>query len=333
MAATVSEYLIGVDGGNSKTDVVVASTDGELLARTRGAGVNSPLAGVARWREDLVTLVEEARWRAGVGLDTRAAAAAFFLANVDLPAEHQLAQRELSAVIPAATTVVHNDTLAVLRAGATREWGVAVVSGAGINAVGVGPDGRVEGYLALGDITGDSGGGMDIGVNGLGAAMRARDGRGPDTALVKTVPEHFGLATPEDVAIAVHHGDIAHHDLLVLAPVVFATAAEGDPVARRILDDFADEVATMAAALVRRLDLTGTDVEVVLGGGVLHTGDRAVLDRVTAGVTATAPAAQVTVLEVTPVYGALVEAFNRAGADPRGLAPLRAALVRQPPAA
>src|SRR5215813_9584504 len=176
----VSSYVIGVDGGNSKTDVVVASTDGQLLARTRGGGVNSPLAGVERWREDLVTLVEEARWRAGVGAETRAASAAFFLANVDLPAEHQLAQRELAAVIPAARTVVHNDTLAVLRAGATRDWGVAVVSGAGINAVGVGPDGRVEGFLALGDITGDSGGGHDIGVHGLGAAMRACDGRGPD---------------------------------------------------------------------------------------------------------------------------------------------------------
>src|SRR5262247_2420587 len=101
IAALVAEYVIGVDGGNSKTDVVIASTDGDLLGRVRGAGVDSPLAGLERWRRDLVTLVAEARRQANVGPDTTAAAAAYFLANVDLPAEYEIAQRELSAATPA----------------------------------------------------------------------------------------------------------------------------------------------------------------------------------------------------------------------------------------
>jgi N-acetylglucosamine kinase-like BadF-type ATPase len=323
----MAEYVLGIDGGNSKTEVVVATTDGEILARTRGAGVRSPLGDVDQWRDDLVRLVDVALSEASITPDTSAASAAYFLANVDLPAEHEIARRELTAVTAAEVTVVHNDTLAVLRAGARRRWGIAVVGGAGINAVGVGPDGRTEGFLALGDITGDFGGGQHLGVLGLGAAMRAVDGRGPATSLAAAVPAHFDLPSPEDVAVAVHHGEIVYEDLHVLAPVVFAAAWDGDPVAVGILSLFADEVATMAATLIRRLRLTDSDVEVILGGGAMRNGHADFLRQVESGIAAVAPRAEVRLLDVVPVYGALVEAFDQAGADPEGLRRLRPSMV------
>jgi N-acetylglucosamine kinase-like BadF-type ATPase len=323
----MAEYVLGIDGGNSKTEVVVATTDGEILARTRGPGVRSPLGHVDRWRDDLIRLVDAALTEASITPDTRAASAAYFLANVDLPAEHEIARRELPVVTAADVTVVHNDTLAVLRAGAQRRWGIAVVAGAGINAVGVGPDGRTEGFLALGDITGDFGGGQHLGVLGLGAAMRAVDGRGAATVLTTTVPAHFGLPSPEDVAVAVHHREIEYEDLHVLAPVVFAAARDGDPVAVRIMSMFADEVATMATTLIRRLGLTGSDVEVVLGGGAMRNGHPDFLRQVKRGVAAVAPEAEVSLLDVVPAYGALVEAFDQAGADPDGLRRLRPSMA------
>jgi N-acetylglucosamine kinase-like BadF-type ATPase len=323
----MAEYVLGIDGGNSKTEVVVATTDGEILARTRGAGVRSPLGDVDRWRNDLVRLVDSALYEASITPDTRAASAAYFLANLDLPAEHEIARRELPAVTAAEVTVVHNDTLAVLRAGARRRWGIAVVAGAGINAVGVGPDGRMEGFLALGDITGDFGGGQHLGVLGLGAAMRAVDGRGPATSLVATVPAYFDLPSPESVAVAVHHGEIVYEDLHVLAPVVFAAAQDGDPVGVGILSMFADEVATLAATLIRRLSLTDSDVEVVLGGGAMRNGHPDFLRRVERGIAAVAPRAEVSLLDVVPVYGALVEAFDQAGANRDALRRLRPSMV------
>jgi N-acetylglucosamine kinase-like BadF-type ATPase len=320
----MTEYVIGVDGGNSKTEVVIATTDGQLLASTRGPGVRSPLHDLDRWREDLTSLVDRARREARI--DAPAASAAFFLANVDLPAEHDIARRELTAAIPSTVTVVYNDTLAVLRAGGRRRWGVAVVAGAGMNAVGVDADGRTEGFLALGDITGDFGGGQHLGVLALGAAIRAVDGRGPETALSRAVPAYFDLTSAEDVAVAVHRGEVDYESLHVLAPVVFATARAGDPVARRLMSMFAEESATMATTLIRRLRLADADVDVVLGGGSMRNGDPAFLGQVTAGVTAVAPRAVVSVLDVAPVYGALVEAFDQAGADRSALPRLRAAL-------
>ena len=323
----MTEHVVGVDGGNSKTDAVVASTSGRVLARRRGPGVVSPLADPAGWRDRLASLVEQTRRDAGIGSAGKAACVVYFLANVDLAAERRVAQRELESTGQAEITVVQNDTLAVLRAGASRGWGVAVVSGAGINAVGRHPSGRTAGFLALGDYTGDSGGGLDLGIAGLGAAVRARDGRGRPTLLTASVPAHFGLRRPEDVAVAVHNGSIRHDGLHVLAPVVFAAAAAGDAVAARLVDAFADEVAAMATALVRRLRLTRTDVEVVLGGGTLQTGDAVLHERVTAGVTAVAPRAQVRVLDVPPVFGAVAEAWTRIGAADTALRRIRRTLA------
>ena len=319
------DHVVAVDGGNSKTDVVVASTTGRVLARTRGPGVISPLGHPAGWRDGLAALVTSAQRAAGVR--GTAACAAYFLANVDLPAEFRIARRELAGAGLAAVTVVRNDTLAVLRAGASRDWGVAVVSGAGINAVGVHPSGRTAGFLALGDYTGDSGGGMGLGIGALGAAIRSRDGRGPATVLARTVPAAFGLRRPAEVAIAVHTGAVRYDGLHVLAPVLFAAAAEGDAVATGLVDAFADEVAAMATALIRRLRLTRSDVEVVLGGGNLQTGNDVLHDRVAAGVTAAAPRARVCVLDAPPVFGAVVEAWAAVGAPPAALRRVRRALT------
>jgi N-acetylglucosamine kinase-like BadF-type ATPase len=321
----VPEHVVAVDGGNSKTDVVVASTAGRVLARARGPGVVSPLGDPAGWRDGLTALVASAQRAAGVR--GPAACAAYFLANVDLPAEFRIARRELAGAGLAETTVVRNDTLAVLRAGTSRDWGIAVVSGAGINAVGVHPSGRTAGFLALGDYTGDAGGGIGLGIAALGAAVRSQDGRGPATALARSIPAAFGLRRPAEVAVAVHTGAVPYDGLHGLAPVLFATAADGDPVATGLVNAFADEVAVMATALIRRLRLTRSDVEVVLGGGTLQTGNGVLHERVAAGVAAVAARATVTVLDAPPVFGAVVEAMTVAGAPPPALRRVRRALL------
>ncbi len=320
----MSEYVVAVDGGNSKTDVVIVNTAGKLLARVRGPGVSSPLQDPGTWRKGLTSLVDEARAQAGISLTSKATCAVYYLANVDLLSERRVAQRELDAAGLATLTVVQNDSLAVLRAGTTHGWGIAVVAGAGINAVGVHPSGKVAGFRSLGDYTGDAGGGQYIGLQGLIAAVRAQDGRGPATSLTKSVPSHFGLRTADDVAIAVHHDEIEYEELLVLAPLVFAAAKAGDEVALRIITAFADEVALMAITLIRRLHLVRTDVEVVLGGGTLQTGYARLFDRVNAQVLASVPQATVSVLDVSPVFGAVVEAFDRIGAGEPALRTARA---------
>ena len=68
---------------------------------------------------------------------------------------------------------------------------------------------------------------------------------------------------------ALHLEHIEHARRHELTPVLFATAADGDPVARALVDRLADEVASMAIVALTRLDLLDEETPVLLGGGVL----------------------------------------------------------------
>jgi hypothetical protein len=103
-----------------------------------------------------------------------------------------------------ATVEVRNDTFAILRAGVADPRGVAVVCGAGINCVGMRPDGRTARFPAIGRISGDWGGGWGLAEEALWFAARAEDGRGEPTELTRTLPAHFGLDSMYALIEALH---------------------------------------------------------------------------------------------------------------------------------
>jgi N-acetylglucosamine kinase-like BadF-type ATPase len=312
----VSRYVIAADGGNSKTDLVLATTGGRIVSRVRGRGTHPHIDGIESMAADLAGLARRAVAQAGLSERTTIVAATFHLANLDLPGEERAAATALHRAGVAGAVTAANDTIAVLRAGCPDGWGVAVVSGAGVNAMGRHPNGRVARFLALGEITGDWGGGYRVGLAGLGAAVRAGDGRGARTVLAERIAAHFDRPTAEAVAIAVHRREITHSQLQGLAPVVFDAADGGDGVAGGIVVRLADEVATMATALLRRLRLLRADAPVVLGGGTLQTPNALLHRRIAEQLARTAPRARPAMLDVSPVAGTVTEALELAGARP-----------------
>ncbi len=326
--------MLAVDGGNSKTDLALLARDGRLLAAVRGPTISHQVVGLSAGTERLVALARDARARAGLPDDRPAEIGAYTLAGADTATDIRRLTAALAASGVARETLVVNDAFAPVRAGSERGWGVGVICGAGVNAAGIAPDGRTARLAALGDISGDWGGGGDISMAALGAAVRARDGRGPRTALEALVPGHFGLARPLDVTNAIEHGRIHVAQLRGLSPVVFEAAGGGDSVARSILDRLADEIATMGLAIIRRLHLTRRDVDVVLAGGVFRAQDPAFEARIASGIHLVAPLAQIHRLDAPPVLGAALLGFDRlpglsAVARREALARARATLVAE----
>jgi N-acetylglucosamine kinase-like BadF-type ATPase len=307
--------VVGVDGGNSKTDLVLCTDAGAPLAYLRGPSISHQVVAMPDAVTRFRTLLDAAQRSADLPAGSAIAAAAFCLAGADSAADIRRLREAFEAALPAVPIQVLNDSFGILRAGTDRGWGVALICGAGVNATAVTPDGRVAGLAALGDISGDWGGGSDLGLAALGAAVRARDGRGPRTALEHAVPAHFGLKTPAAVTGALYRDELDATRLRELSPVVFAAAAAGDAVARQVVDRLADELATMAGAVIRRLHLARTDAEVVLGGGVFATDDRAFYARLADRLHATAPRARITRLEKPPVLGAALLALDEAGSE------------------
>ena len=114
-----------------------------------------------------------------------------------------------------------NDSFALLRAGTDAPDAVAVVCGAGINCVGRGR--ATVGTPASprsGRISGDWGGGLELGDEALWWAARADDGRGPSTVLTSLVPDFFGLPDVPAVYEAIHFGQLDQRRLIELAPTV-----------------------------------------------------------------------------------------------------------------
>ena len=312
--------VLAVDGGNSKTDLALVARDGSLIASGRGATIShqsselgadaSPSeragAGMARLR----ALASEALAARGSttpdgAVGTRLAEVAVLcLAGADFPRDVRLLTRAAEAERLARRYLVRNDAFAALRAGAEAGWGIALICGAGINAVGVSPAGRTAAFPAVGEISGDWGGSWSVGMAGLAAAVRARDGRGPRTDLERSVPAHFGLAQPAAVTRAFYGQRVPMARVRELSPVVFAAAATGDAVAREIVDRLADELAAMAVALGRRLGLLRRDVAIVLAGGVFRTDDPAFYRRLEERIHARMPGARVARLTAPPVLGA-----------------------------
>jgi N-acetylglucosamine kinase-like BadF-type ATPase len=239
----------------------------------------------------------------------------YCLAGADLPVDDRRLSRAVARHDWTTTSLVRNDTFAVLRAGSDRGWGIAVVCGHGMNAAGMAPDGRTFRFPAKGDVSGDWGGGADLGRSALWYAVRSDDGRGDSTELARAVPGHFRMRGTKQLVEAFHLGRVGEGRLGELAPVVFRVAGRGDAVARAILDRQADEVAAMAAVVARRLRLSNADVDVVLGGGVFRNRDRTFARRVQEGVLARLPGARITVLTAPPVVGAALLGLDHIGAS------------------
>ena len=310
------KLALAVDGGNSKTDLALVDADGSMLALVRGPLSSPHHVGLDGCLEVLEGLLADALAQAGLRRNGPVAeVGAFLLAGVDFPNEEREVEVALTARGWAAKTIVGNDTFAVLRAGTARGWGVAVVCGSGINCVGVAPDGRHARFPALGAITGDWGGGYDVGMAALSAAARSEDGRGPKTSLEQRVPAHFGLRTPREVAEQMHVEQIPVRRVIELAPLVVAAAAD-DPVAAEIVDRLAAEVVALARAALTRLELTAEPVEVLLGGGLLQPGNGRLLDGIDAGMRDVGPAITVRTTTLPPIVGAALLGLDELGANP-----------------
>jgi N-acetylglucosamine kinase-like BadF-type ATPase len=312
------DAILAIDAGNSKTDVCVVSADGELLGSARGGPFLPHRVGATAAVAAIAPAVSQALSRAG-SVEVRHVAAC--LANVDLPVEHEAIEAAVAGAGWAPSYDVVNDTFALLRAGLDTSQGVAVVCGAGINCTGVLADGTTVRFAAVGHISGDWGGGGHLWQEAMWWAARAEDGRGPDTALRTALPQHVGLSSMAELIEAVHLGALPEDRCMELTPLLFSLAEAGDEVAARVVRRQAEEVVSLAATAIRRLDALAAPIDVVLGGGVLTAGHRLLMDEITRLLAVEAPLAVARAVEAPPIVGAALLALDRirapAGAQER----------------
>ena len=193
--------------------------------------------------------------------------------------------------------------------------GIALVGGAGVNAIGVNERGVDARFAALGDISGDFGGGGGIAVAGVGAAVRAEERRGPKTSLGRAILASTGHSSLRELLDAILDGTFDQDRIGALAPVVLQQSERGDHVAREIEAYMIKHAVAYATASQLRAPIKRRPIPIVLIGGTLNAPLRGYQARIRSALRAALPPIDVRPLRAAPALGALLYALD--AAEPR----------------
>lgn len=300
--------VLGVDGGGTKTEAIVADLTGDVLGTGRSGGSNWEIVGREAAAAEIGTAVDGAlaaarRRRADV------VSAAFGLAGIDWPADVAPMRDALARLHLPGLAIVENDSLIALRAGAPSGWGIVSNVGTGTVTAGRDASGRWFRTMAVG--WGEPSGASSLAREAVHAIAAAHHGTGPDTALTERVVERLGRASVLDL-----FESISRQHLRVgpdLAPLVDEVARAGDTVAIELIRSSGRRHGEMVVGVARRLALTSDRFELVrCGSRHLHATpffDEAFV----AAVAADCPHAEAIMFDGRPATGAVLLALDAIG--------------------
>jgi N-acetylglucosamine kinase-like BadF-type ATPase len=305
-------HVLGLDAGGTKTVCLLADATGRVMSSARGPGANLQAQGELEVEKVLHEVMESAL----AGRPIAPAAICLGIAGADRPDDAAMMRGIMRRIGYKSPTLVVNDALVALTAGAGDGPGIVVICGTGSICYGRNEDGQAARSGGWGYILGDEGSGYWIGRRALAAVVRHADGRGPATTLAPRILEHFRVRGVPDLVQEVHLRDPRRHRVASTARAVQAACDEGDVVAREIVDRATDELVIAAGSVAERLAMRGLVFPLVLAGGVLRVLP-ALRQQLLARLPDVAPRSSPRLLTGEPAVGAVRLALAEAGGGAR----------------
>jgi glucosamine kinase len=302
------ELVAGVDGGGSKTRLILATETGEEIASVEGGSSAMRPGEAERAGATIADLMRKALSTAGI-LDSVPTILYGGFAGVGREEERRDLENELNRLGVAEEVVVDSDAAIALVDTFGDGPGIILLAGTGSIAYARGIDGTFSRCGGWGPVFGDEGSGAWIGRRALGIVAAAADGREAPTALTGSILTAAEVNTVEELipwGIAASTTTIAG-----LAPVVIAAAAAGDPRANALVALAAEELVVHIRALAVRVfgDERAT-IPVALSGGLLQKGSL-LRKKLEQRIRSAVPGAQLKSGEIIPVRGAVRAAIQR----------------------
>lgn len=262
-------YIIGVDGGNSKTDYLLFDIQGNFVDH-----INAGTCSHEQFSDSYVSAhrvmnqnVQQLLERNQLSMD-QVVAGAFGLAGADIPSQkEQLA--EVIRRIGFTHFAVDNDSFLGVKAGSDKGYGICSINGSGTSTGGISPTGNRLQVGGVGsELSGDEGGGFFLARKVLRAVYDAFYRMGPQTVMIQPVMELLQIQSKEYYIEYVLEGVLKRTlPNTQIMQILFAAADNGDTVALQILDNTANQLARSSVGCMHNLDF-GDEVDIILAGSV-----------------------------------------------------------------
>jgi len=294
----VTRYFLGVDGGRSSTKALLGDASGRVIGR----GV----AGGCQRRDSLVRSVKAACRAAGLDWDV----VRFEAACLGFSGGATRQRAHVERVVRAERLSVIDDAEIALEGATGGEPGIVTIAGTGSISLGRNGAGKRARAGGWGYLFGDEGSALDIVRQAVRAAVQFEEGWGQPTQLREELIGAIGTRSANEVLHRFYAPGDVRRRIARHGPLVDRVAAKGDAIARGILQNAAQQLATITGAVRQQLFSGASEVVVAPVGGVFES--RILLERFRMLVELEDGCA-VRPPQMTPVEAALQMAMQTAG--------------------
>ncbi|MCC3356340.1 N-acetylglucosamine kinase [Bacillus sp. REN16] len=266
-------YILGIDGGGTKTKGVIATETGKIIAEATVGASNPNNVKKEDLKIELGKLIERLKTESkDAFLEVKRVYAG--MSGVDHPSARKEMKQLLESLLPGSIPVtVNNDAITALYSGTLGKPGVVQIAGTGSITFGLNSEGVLDRVGGWGYLLGEGGSGFAVGSEGLQAAFRAHDGLGERTELTTLICDHFHALALPDIIHTIYNAVNPKELIASLSRYVFTAADHGDPVAQAIIRKNAIHIGEAVSCLTIK-QFSGSEradeIPVVLAGGLFN---------------------------------------------------------------
>lgn len=299
---------LGVDGGGTKTHIVLTNEDQEAVCEG-SAGASNPLrVGIETAVSNIIKAINAACDAGGCSRGD-IVAGTLGLAGVRRSDLRQRIREGVYRQLHIKNLEVITDADIALYGATLGKAGLVVIAGTGSVCIGQNDAGEKVSAGGWGPLAGDEGGGAGIARAALHAIAKASDGRAPKTKLSEVAIEYFRAAHIEDLVVAIYAPQVDNQRIAGFARYVVETAQKGDEVAKKVIAEAGYELGIAARAVITKLKLQKKKFPIAYVGSIFNA-EELLTKPFLKEVHAIAPKAELIAPQVPPALAAAKIAYK-----------------------
>jgi N-acetylglucosamine kinase-like BadF-type ATPase len=306
-------YVIGIEGGGTKTTAVLCALDGIILSEAQGGPSNFHIVGIEKTAGTILDLIQTCCHSVGCGVSQIGAVVAGLAGAGRVLDQQRIMERLLEIAriknFNLEKVSIESDARIALEGAFSGKPGVVVISGTGSIVFGKDERDRIYRAGGWGRLIGDEGSGYAIGRESFRAVAKMLDGHGDKTKLVKLFNEKFGLGSQDTIIEAIYS---ENYDLASVVPAVMEAASKGDPVAKKIFiracSDLVDVIETVLMKMKKGKKSVPKRSLAFVGSLLMH--DNFYSHKIRSAIKREVPLVSIRNAESSPVVGAALMAIR-----------------------